>query len=112
MGEETEDFDAVRFDLTIAESILEGYLNVAGGFLTPAEIAYIPVAARLISFELGLRFFTDHLNGNVYFRAEHERHNLHRAVVQFQLAASIEQQRPQLEALVQRLSANAVLNPA
>ena len=104
LGEETDAFDAVHFDLDLAAAILEGYLGVAGSFLTPAELAYIPVAAELISFELGLRFFTDHLNGNTYFRASHPRHNLQRAVVQFRLAASIEAQRPQLETLVARLA--------
>ena len=112
LGEETEDFEAVRFDLDLAAAILDGYLTVAGGVLTPAELSYIPAAAALISFELGLRFFTDHLNGNIYFRAEHPRHNLHRAVVQFQLAASIEAQMAQLQRLVEVPSAAVGLQAA
>jgi len=105
LGEETEDFEAVRFDLDLAAAILEGYLSVANAVLTAAELRYIPAATALISFELGLRFFTDHLNGNTYFRADHPRHNLHRAVVQFQLAASIEAQRAELQQLVRGHSA-------
>ena len=105
LGEETDAFDAVHFDLDLAAAILEGYLGVAGSFLTPAELAYIPVAAELISFELGLRFFTDHLNGNVYFKARHPEHNLQRALVQFRLTASIEAQMAPLRSLVQRLAA-------
>jgi Ser/Thr protein kinase RdoA (MazF antagonist) len=112
LGEETEDFQAVRFDLDLAAAILDGYLSVAGAFLTPAELHYIPLSTALISFELGLRFFTDHLNGNTYFRADHPRHNLHRAVVQFQLAASIEAQTDQLQQLVQRHTAALSLNAA
>lgn len=108
LGEETEDFEAVRFDLDLAAAILEGYLGVAGGFLAPTELAYIPAAAALISFELGLRFFTDHLNGNTYFRADHPRHNLHRAVVQFQLAASIEAQQQELRQLVQGMATASI----
>ena len=103
LGEETTAFDAVHFDLDLAGAILEGYLSVAGRFLTPAEQRYIPDAARLISFELGLRFFSDYLAGNTYFKADHPEHNLHRAVVQFRLAASIEAQEPALRALVDRL---------
>jgi Ser/Thr protein kinase RdoA (MazF antagonist) len=104
LGEETTDFDAVRFDLDLAAAILEGYLSVAGGFLSATERHYITDAARLISFELGLRFFSDYLTGSTYFRADHPEHNLHRAVVQFRLTASIERQESELRALVDRLS--------
>ena len=104
LGEDTTSLDAVRFDLDLAEAILEGYLAEAGGLLTPVELQLIPDAARLISFELGLRFFTDHLNGNVYFKAQHPEHNLQRALVQFRLTASIEAQMESLRRLVQRLT--------
>ena len=104
LGEDTTALDAVRFDLDLAEAILEGYLAEAGGLLTPVELQLIPDAARLISFELGLRFFTDHLNGNVYFKAQHPEHNLQRALVQFRLTASIEAQMESLRRLVQRLT--------
>lgn len=104
LGEETEDFEAVHFDLALAEAILSGYLDAAGTFLSEDELRYIPAAAELLPFELGLRFFTDHLNGNSYFRANHGRHNLHRAVVQFQLTASIEAQQHELQTLLARLT--------
>ena len=104
LGEETADWTSVRFDLELAEAILSGYFQVAGTMLSPAEVMLIPDAARLISFELGLRFFSDYLAGNTYFRADHPEHNLQRALVQFQLTASIEAQMEPLRALVQRLS--------
>jgi len=103
LGEETSDIDAVHFDIDLAEAILTGYVSVARHFLTAADMAYIVDAARLISFELGLRFFTDHLAGNTYFKAAHPEHNLQRALVQFQLTASIEAQEQQLRAVVQQL---------
>lgn len=109
LGEETEAFDQVRFDLDLAAAVLEGYLAMAGPVLTADERRAIPDAARLISFELGLRFFTDYLNGSTYFRARHPDHNLHRAVVQFRLTASIEQQEPQLRALVAQLGSRSQL---
>jgi len=108
LGEETLDFDAVRFDLELAEAILEGYLGVAGSFLSDAELRYIPDAARLISFELGLRFFSDYLCGSTYFKADRSRHNLDRALVQFALTASIEAQLPALRQLVERLAAQPI----
>lgn len=103
LGEESLDFEAVRFDLDLAAAILEGYLAVAGDLLSAKERDYIADAARLISFELGLRFFSDHLAGNRYFKADHLEHNLHRAVVQFRLTASIEAQEHELRGLVARL---------
>ena len=108
LGEETLEFDAVRFDLELAEAILEGYLGVAGSFLSDAELRYIPDAARLISFELGLRFFSDYLCGSTYFKADRPRHNLDRALVQFALTASIEAQLPALRQLVERLAAQPI----
>ena len=103
LGEETTDLSGVVFDA----AILEGYLAVAGRFLTPGELRYIPEAARLISFELGLRFFSDYLAGSIYFKADHPEHNLHRALVQFRLTASIEAQEAALRDLVEQLSTTA-----
>jgi Ser/Thr protein kinase RdoA (MazF antagonist) len=108
LGEETLDIEAVTFDLELAEAILEGYLGVAGSFLSEAELRYIPDAARLISFELGLRFFSDYLCGSTYFKADRPRHNLERALVQFALTASIEAQLPALRQLVERLAGEPI----
>ena len=102
LGEETRDHQNVEFDLELADAILAGYLSVAGSFLSAAERRYIPDAARLISFELGMRFFSDYLQGNIYFQANDPQHNLRRAIVQFQLTTSIEAQLPQLRHLVDR----------
>jgi len=104
LGEETSNLDGVRFELNLAEAILQGYFSVAGSMLTEAEVNLIPDAARLISFELGLRFFTDYLNGSTYFKADHPEHNLQRALVQFTLTASIEQQLEPLRTMVQQLA--------
>ncbi len=107
LGEETRDLEAVRFDLSLCRQVLGGYLAAASGFLTDADYDHLYDAIRLISFELGLRFFSDHLAGNVYFRTDHAQHNLQRALVQFQLTASIEAQEPQILALIDALRAEA-----
>lgn len=107
LGEECLNPEAVDFDLELAEAILEGYLSVAADFLTEAEIRYIPDAARVISFELGLRFFSDYLGGSTYFKVERPQQNLERALVQFQLTASIESKFDQLRKLVERLAPQA-----
>ena len=103
-GEETTDLESVQFDLNLCEAILEGYLEVAQGFLSPWDLHYLPDCIRLIPLELGLRFLTDHLEGNVYFKTNRPDHNLQRAAVQFKLAQDIEHQMPALQRLIQRLS--------
>lgn len=90
MGEETEDWEAVCFNPEIGAAILEGYLTQARNFLTSTDYEYLYDAIRLMTFELGVRFFTDYLAGNVYFKVKHAQHNLQRALVQFKLTESIE----------------------
>ncbi len=102
-GEEAVDLSQVRFDLSLCESILDGYLSVASGFLSDRDYHYIPYCIRLIPFELGLRFLTDHLNGNTYFKTNRPDQNLDRAEVQFQLTASIESQWTSIVELIGRL---------
>ena len=92
LGEETEDWEMVRFEPELGRAMLHGYLSRARDFLTETDYAYLYDAIRLIAFELGLRFFTDYLAGNVYFKARHPEHNLARALVQFKLTESIESQ--------------------
>ena len=90
LGEETGNWEEVRFDTDLCREILRGYLSKAGGFLTDNDIAYIYDSIRLLPFELGLRFFTDYLEGDPYFRVNRPGHNLARALVQFRLTESIE----------------------
>jgi Ser/Thr protein kinase RdoA (MazF antagonist) len=90
LGEETERWEAVEFDPQIGAAILEGYFTQARNFLTAADYEYLFDSMRLLAFELGVRFFTDYLAGNVYFKVKHPEHNLQRALVQFKLTESIE----------------------
>jgi Ser/Thr protein kinase RdoA (MazF antagonist) len=89
-GEETDQWEDVRFDTDIFRAVLRGYLSSARNFFTSNDFHYLYDAVRLLAFELGLRFFTDFLEGDVYFRVRRPEHNLRRALVQFRLAASIE----------------------
>ena len=104
LGEETINWQAVTFDIDLAQEILRGYFAIAKSFLTSAEIDYIYDSIRLITFELGLRFFTDYLNNNVYFKTDYPEHNLQRALVQFQLAKSIEEQEYSLKKIISQLA--------
>jgi hypothetical protein len=104
LGEETEQWEAVRFDLDLSRALLQGYLSQARNFLSGTDYAYIYEAIRLIAFELGLRFFTDYLVGNVYFKARHRDHNLARALVQFRLTESLESQEKVIRDLIRDLT--------
>jgi Ser/Thr protein kinase RdoA (MazF antagonist) len=103
LGEETGDWEAVRFEPGLCRAILAGYLSQAQDFLTENDYAYLYDAIRLITFELGLRFFTDYLAGNVYFKVRHPEHNLARALVQFKLTESIEAQATAIRAIIRDL---------
>ncbi|MEH1813896.1 MAG: aminoglycoside phosphotransferase family protein [Nostoc sp.] len=100
-GEETENWESIYFDTDLCQEILQGYLAVAKAFLTENDYAYIYDAIRLITFELGLRFFADYLAGNVYFKVKHPEHNLARAIVQFKLTESIEFQETQIRKIIE-----------
>ena len=100
LGEETEAVDAVRFEPDLCQAILEGYLAEARHFMTAKDYNYIYDAVRVIAFELGLRFFTDYLEGNVYFKTKDAEHNLRRALVQFRLTESIEVQAAAIRGIV------------
>ncbi len=104
LGEETGDWQAVHFDSEICRALLRGYLSQARGFLTSGDYDYLFAAIRLLPFELGLRFFTDYLAGNVYFKVRSPEHNLARALVQFRLMESIELQERVIRGIIGELA--------
>ena len=104
LGEETKNWEQVRFEPKLARSILQGYLEIARDFLTKNDYKYIYSSIRLLSFELGLRFFTDYLEGNTYFNVKYPEHNLARALVQFKLTQSIEEQQTAIEQTINELT--------
>jgi Ser/Thr protein kinase RdoA (MazF antagonist) len=99
-GEDTEQWETVRFDPDIARAVLKGYCPVAREFLTGNDFDYLYDSIRLIAFELGLRFFTDYLEGDVYFKVRRPDHNLVRALVQFRLTESIESQETTIRSII------------
>ncbi|NJM99717.1 MAG: aminoglycoside phosphotransferase family protein [Phormidesmis sp. RL_2_1] len=103
LGEETEDWHNVVFDVDLAKAMLKGYLSLAKDFWDEQDYDYLYDAIRLMAFELGLRFFTDYLAGDVYFKVKHSTHNLARALVQFKLTESIEAQADILRTMIQEM---------
>ncbi|MFM7599961.1 MAG: phosphotransferase enzyme family protein [Pseudanabaena sp.] len=107
-GEETEQWQDVQFEIELCQGILQGYLSTAQSFLTEYDYAYIYDAIRVITFELGLRFFTDYLSGNIYFNVKHPEHNLLRSLVQFRLLESIEAQESVIQEIIKDIKSKAL----
>jgi hypothetical protein len=91
----------VRFDLF--EALLRGYLSAAADVLTPREREYLPFSGKLITLEIGVRFLTDYLSGDVYFKTRRPGHNLDRCRNQFQRVRSIEAQLDAMRQLLNRI---------
>lgn len=90
--EDEPDLDKVHFDLSLYELYVKGYLEMARDVLTPAELESLPWGARLMTFECGIRFLADFLQGDVYFKTAYPEHNLVRARTQFRLVKEMEEQ--------------------
>ena len=88
--EDERDLGKVHFNEEVYRAFTKGYLQEAGSFLNKDEMLLLPFAPVYLTFLIGLRFLTDHLNGDVYFRIHHPGHNLERARVQFKLVSEME----------------------
>ena len=89
-----------KFDLEICDVIMNSYLKEAGVFFTNYDYEFLFPAIQLIPFELGLRFFTDFLQGNQYFKVDFPTHNLDRALALFELCTSIGKQEAEIKQLI------------
>jgi Ser/Thr protein kinase RdoA (MazF antagonist) len=88
-AEDEQDLSQVRFDFHVFEAFTRGYLSEAGKFLRPEEKEWLWLAPACMTFIIGLRFLTDHINGDRYFHIHREGHNLDRARVQFTFAGEL-----------------------
>ena len=80
---------------------MKGYTSGAK-FLNEAEKANLAFSGRLITMTIGIRFLTDYLSGDTYFRTAYEDHNLVRCRTQFKMVESMEEQAAEYEAIVRR----------
>ena len=102
--EDEEDLSKVSMRMPMFQSIVEGYLHAAHGFLPQAEIDQHAYSGQLITLEIGIRFLTDYLEGDQYFKVSRPGHNLIRCRTQLKLVECIEQELPAMEQYVQRLA--------
>ena len=99
-AEDEINLEQVYMQFHMYEALLHGYLDGSDGFLTPAEIEYLPFSGKLITFEIGLRFLTDYLNGDKYFKTARPNHNLDRCRNQFKLVQSMTDQMDRMKSLL------------
>lgn len=101
-AEDEKDLSKVELDLSLFEAFTRGYLVGSGGSLTQKEIEMLPMGAKLMTYECGIRFLADYLQGDVYFKIQREGHNLDRARTQFKLVAEMEEKWTQMNDIVRK----------
>jgi len=101
-----DEVELSRIDLRTdrLEALLKGYLSTASSFLNQTEIDHLAFSGKLLTLECGMRFLTDFLQGDVYFKIKRPNHNLDRCRCQFALVAAIEKRLPEMEDLVQNIA--------
>jgi Ser/Thr protein kinase RdoA (MazF antagonist) len=101
-AEDTRHLDTVQVRVPYFEALVRGYLTTAGEFLTEGELDHLAFSGRLISFENAIRFLTDYLEGDVYFRTHRPGQNLDRTRTHLRLVEELEQKETALEDIVRR----------
>lgn len=101
-AEDEADLSKVGIDLTLFEAFVDGYLSETAKSLCDAELDNLAFGAKLMTFECGMRFLTDYLEGDVYFRTTHEEHNIVRARNQFKLVEDMEKHMDEMNAIVMK----------
>lgn len=108
-GDEDEpNLDKVSLDLSLFEAFTKGYLEGCDGSLTAKEIEMLPMGAKLMTYECGIRFLADFLTGDTYFKVHRANHNLDRARTQFKLVADMEAKWDQMKAVVDKCNCGSV----
>ena len=103
-AEDEPDLSRVHFDPGLFEAYTRGYLEIAGGVLTACEIENLTMGAKLMTLECGIRFLTDYLSGDTYFKIQREGHNLDRCRTQFKLVSDMEEHWEEMAGVVRKYS--------
>jgi aminoglycoside phosphotransferase (APT) family kinase protein len=103
-AEDERDLSKVHLQFPMFEALVRGYLSSARAFLVDAEIQHLAFSGKLITFEMGIRFLTDYLAGDTYYKVHRDAHNRDRCRTQFKLVESIEQQEDAIDKLVHSIA--------
>ncbi len=101
-AEDETDLSKVYCRLDMFEAYAKGFIEGLEGSLSESEIRALPMGALILTYETGIRFLSDYLDGDVYFRVAHPNHNLDRARNQFKLVADMEAKMDEMKAIVEK----------
>lgn len=103
-AEDEKDLSKVQMDINLFRAYAEGYLGETRKTLNATEKEYLGFAPILITFTIAVRFLTDYIDGDNYFKIHHDQHNIQRARAQLQLVKSMEEQYHQMQQIIKRLA--------
>lgn len=103
-SEDEKDLSKVKMDINLFRAYTEGYLGETRDTLNTTEKEYLAFAPILITYTIAVRFLTDYIDGDNYFKIHHEHHNLQRARAQLQLVRSMEEQYPEMQEIIRMLA--------
>ncbi len=101
-AEDEKNLELINCDMGLFEIYTKGYVEGCGGSLTEKEIRMLPMGAKLMTMECGMRFLADYLQGDVYFKIHRPEHNLDRARTQFKLVADMEKKWDEMAGIVEK----------
>lgn len=101
-AEDEQDLDRIHFRLDYFEAFVRGFVEEIGGTMTKKEIELLPFSVKLLTLECGIRFLTDYLNGDTYFRIHREKQNLDRCRAHFRLVQDIEAKMEEMRNIVNK----------
>lgn len=102
-AEDEKDLSKVNFDISLFEKFAQGFIEEMKDSITPLELQLLPFSAILITMECGIRFATDYLDGDVYFKIHRDGHNLDRARTQFKLVLEMEKKEQEMIDMVTKI---------
>ena len=108
--DDEKDLSKVSCDLELYEAYARGYIEACGDILTKGELELLPYASLIITAEDGIRFLTDHINGDTYFRIDYPCQNLDRARTQLKLFDDMQKKLPDIRKILQRIYDNNKLD--
>ena len=102
-AEDEKDLSKVEMDINLFETYAKGFITGCGGLLTKDEIMLLPEGAKMMTIECGIRFLTDYLEGDTYFKTKYPDHNLDRCRTQFKLVADMESKWDKMKEIVKNI---------
>lgn len=102
-AEDEKDLNKVQMDINLFETYAKGFVKGCGGMLSKDEIRLMPEGAKMMTIECGMRFLTDYLEGDTYFKIKHEKHNLDRCRTQLKLVYDMESKWEKMKEIVENI---------